>query len=162
MDWYLDMGMGGHSSWGEGGVSTFNIGDNGSSFFILLTPGALCSWFLQMSPNSPTSVFLINSLFNQTNFSALFVSLFNSFALTKSFFACLWFASSYESTLEDRTLLCSVEPCGWKNYRRGCLAKWRSIVESWCLPGQTEVPWDFVELFSSLNACSLKVGSAKF
>ena len=94
MDWYWDSGVGGHSSWGEGGVSNFNIGDNGSSFFILLTPGALRSWFLQMSPVFPNSVFLINSLFNWTNFSFLSISHLNSFALTKSFFTCLWFASS--------------------------------------------------------------------
>ena len=94
MDWYQDIGVGGHCNSGEGGVSIFITGDDGSSFLILLTPGGLHSWFLQMSPASPNSAFLINSLFNQTNLSALSVSLLNALNLAKFLFALLWFARS--------------------------------------------------------------------
>ena len=165
MDWYHDRGInsyrcggvGGYCNVGVGGVSIFIIGDDGSSFFILLTPFGLHSWFLQMSPNSPNSAFLINSLFNQTNFSFLSVSLLNSFALAKSFLACLWFSNS--SWVKS---LCPVEPCGQKNYHWDHVAMWRNIVESRYPPGRIEVPWGFVELFSSLNVCSLKGQSGGF
>ena len=94
MDWYWERGVGGHSNLGEGGVSTLIIGDDGSSFFILLTPGALPSWFLQTSPNSPRSAFLINSLFYCATFSNLSIILLNSLCLTISLLALLWFTRS--------------------------------------------------------------------
>ena len=94
MESYLDRGVGSHCSWGDGGVSNLIPGDNGSSFLILLTPGALFSWFLQTSPDTPNSAFLINSLFNQTNFSALSISLFNALDLAKFLFPSLWFTRS--------------------------------------------------------------------
>ena len=94
MDWYWDSGIGGYCRDGVGGVSIFITGDNGSSLLSLFTPGAHFSWFLQTSPNSPNSAFLINSLFNWTNFSALSVLLCNFLSLAIFPFAPLWFTRS--------------------------------------------------------------------
>ena len=90
----IDVLEGGYCKDGVGGVSNFMTGDDGSSFLILFTPGSCRSWFLQTSPNTPNSAFLINSLFNWTNFSTLSVLLFNFLAITISLFALLWFTRS--------------------------------------------------------------------
>ena len=70
MEWNhnVDVHEGGYCRGGVGDVSNFIIGDDGSSFLTLITPLGHHSWFLQTSPDTSNSAFLINSLFNQTNF----------------------------------------------------------------------------------------------
>ena len=101
--WDVDVCDMGYCKFGEGGVSTFIFGVNGSSFLTLILflpfPLSQYSQFHQTIPNTPALFLLLlcislNSLFNCTNFSASHLVLCNFLTLLIFLFILLCSASS--------------------------------------------------------------------
>ena len=140
----VDVQEGGYWSNGVGDDSTFvcKEGVDGSSFFTLTLlflfnpfPASQYSQFHQTIPCTSASVLLclcthLNSPFNCTSFSLLFLSSSSSLPLPSSSFSSCGQWVLHDLSLGDQTNMCSAVPDGHMNHCPLYLGVWRSGI--WC------------------------------